>query len=90
LHHNKIIHRDIKPENLVFDEKGYLCLTDLGVARLDIQDNTLESSGTPGYMAPEIITNQPHDITSDYYSLGIMLYEIIFKKVLISLYIETL
>jgi serine/threonine protein kinase len=62
----------------------------MGVARLDIQDNTFESSGTPGYMAPEIITNQHHDTTSDYYSLGIMLYEIIFKKVFMIIYIETL
>lgn len=82
LHHNKIMHRDIKPENLVFDDKGYLCLTDLGVAKLHLPNNkVIESSGTPGYMAPEILTNQNHDLSSDFYSVGVMLYEIVFKKV---------
>jgi serine/threonine protein kinase len=52
LHENGIIHRDIKPENLIFDGKGYLRLTDLGVARIDSPDNYKDTSGTPGYMAP--------------------------------------
>jgi serine/threonine protein kinase len=78
------MHRDIKPENLVLDDKGYLCLTDMGVAKLSLDgDKMIESSGTPSYMAPEIITNQAHDLSSDYYSLGVMLYEIVFKKVFI-------
>ncbi len=55
LHSNGIIHRDIKPENLVIDNKGYLRLTDLGVARLVQPDNFQDTSGTPGYMAPEVI-----------------------------------
>ena len=52
LHNNGIIHRDIKPENLVFDKKGYLRLTDLGVARIWKPENSNDTSGTPGYMAP--------------------------------------
>jgi len=55
LHSNGIIHRDLKPENLVIDNKGYLRLTDLGVARLVQADNYQDTSGTPGYMAPEVI-----------------------------------
>lgn len=55
LHTNSIIHRDIKPENLIFDSKGYLRLTDLGVARVHSKDNYKDTSGTPGYMAPEVI-----------------------------------
>lgn len=50
LHINKIIHRDLKPENLVFDERGYLRLTDFGIARYLKPDNSTDTSGTPGYM----------------------------------------
>jgi len=55
LHSNKILHRDIKPENLVLDEKGYVRITDLGIARLWTAENSQETSGTPGYMAPEVM-----------------------------------
>ena len=55
LHDKLIIHRDIKPENLVFDSQGYLKITDFGIARLWQKDNSKESSGTPGYMAPEVM-----------------------------------
>jgi serine/threonine protein kinase len=50
LHYNKIIHRDIKPENLVLDEKGYVKITDLGIAKKLKSNNQNDSSGTPGYM----------------------------------------
>lgn len=50
LHNNGVIHRDLKPENLVFDKKGYLRLTDLGVARIWKPENSADTSGTPGYM----------------------------------------
>lgn len=55
VHGESIIHRDIKPENLVFDNQGYLRLTDFGVARIQTPDNANETSGTPGYMAPEVM-----------------------------------
>jgi serine/threonine protein kinase len=55
VHSFGIIHRDIKPENLVFDATGYLRLTDFGVARYWSPDNAAETSGTPGYMAPEVM-----------------------------------
>ena len=55
LHKNAILHRDIKPENLVFDENGYLRVTDLGIARLWQPENSKDTSGTPGYMAPEVM-----------------------------------
>lgn len=55
VHEANIIHRDIKPENLVFDNQGYLRLTDFGVARIMTPDNASETSGTPGYMAPEVM-----------------------------------
>lgn len=64
LHLNNIIHRDIKPENLVLDNKGlckysiinyffmkgYVRITDLGIARILKPENSSDTSGTPGYM----------------------------------------
>jgi serine/threonine protein kinase len=55
LHKNCILHRDIKPENLVFDENGFLRITDLGIARVWNPENAKDTSGTPGYMAPEVM-----------------------------------
>lgn len=54
IHQNGIIHRDIKPENLVLDEKGYLRMTDFGIARIWKPENYSETSGTPGYMGYHI------------------------------------
>jgi len=50
IHNNGIIHRDIKPENLVFDAKGYIHITDFGIARVWNPNNSQDTSGTPGYM----------------------------------------
>ena len=75
LHLNNIVHRDIKPENLVFDGKGYLHITDFGIARMSTSDNSTTTSGTPGYMAPEVLCNQDHGIAADYFAVGVILYE---------------
>lgn len=55
IHKHNILHRDLKPENLIFDKDGYLHLTDFGIARYYKADNRDQTSGTPGYMAPEIL-----------------------------------
>ena len=75
IHNNNIIHRDIKPENLVFDEKGYLRITDFGVAKVRKEDNSSETSGTPGYMAPEVLMAQNHSFPVDFFTIGVMGYE---------------
>ena len=75
VHEAKIIHRDIKPENLVFDNQGYLRLTDFGVARILSPDNASETSGTPGYMAPEVMCRQNHGLAADYFAVGVIAYE---------------
>ncbi len=49
------MHRDVKPENLVIDDKGYLKLTDFGIARNYRVDNYKDTSGTPGYMGKDFI-----------------------------------
>lgn len=80
IHNNKIIHRDIKPENLVFDKKGYLRITDFGIARDWKLENSKDTSGTPGYMAPEVMCRQNHTYAVDYFALGVLLYELMMGK----------
>lgn len=81
LHSNKIVHRDIKPENLVFDNQGYVYLTDMGIAKLiNNEKELIDSSGTPGYMAPEVITNKDHSYGADFFAIGIILHEFIIGK----------
>ena len=50
IHNKNIIHRDIKPENIVLDNRGYLRITDFGIARYWRPENSEDTSGTPGYM----------------------------------------
>jgi serine/threonine protein kinase len=78
IHTNNVIHRDIKPENLVLDEIGYLRITDFGVAKLFQKENSSETSGTPGYMAPEVMCAQNHSYVVDYFALGVIAYEFMF------------
>ena len=75
IHSQKIIHRDVKPENLVLDSKGYVRLTDFGVAKINEPDNSSETSGTPGYMAPEVLLIQNHSYAADFFALGVIGYE---------------
>ena len=75
IHGNNIIHRDIKPENLVSDENGYIRITDFGVAKIRKEDNSSETSGTPGYMAPEVLLGLNHSFPVDFFAIGIMGYE---------------
>ena len=75
-HTNLIIHRDIKPENIILDSKGYAHLTDFGIA-MQQSKNASQTSGTPPYMAPEALFGKNQTIVSDYYSLGILTYELI-------------
>ena len=75
IHSKNIIHRDIKPENLVLESNGYLRITDFGVAKINEKDNSSETSGTPGYMAPEVILVLNHTFVSDFFALGVIGYE---------------
>ena len=78
IHSKKIIHRDLKPENLIFDDKGYLHICDFGISiREDDNMENIKKIGTKGFIAPE----GNNTYLSDLYSIGVILYEIIFGKV---------
>ena len=82
IHEKNIIHRDLKPENLVFGSNGYLHLTDFGIAlEYHRGDKGVRSaSGTPGYMAPEAITNKRQEFSVDYFALGVIVYELMMEE----------
>ena len=76
IHGENILHRDIKPENLVFDSNGYLRITDFGIAKKYVVNNKKDTSGTVGYLAPEVLCNENHTFSIDYYAIGIITYEL--------------
>ncbi len=79
-HHKGIIHRDLKPSNVMFSKEGELYLTDFGVARasnLTQLTQTGEILGTPAYMSPEQVLGLKLDYKSDYFSFGVMAYEML-------------
>jgi len=78
LHKLGIIYRDLKPENILMDESGYLKITDFGMAKI-VKKNEKATTfcGTPEYIAPEVITEEGHDHTADWWSFGILMYEML-------------
>ncbi len=80
-HRQGVVHRDIKPANILLDEAGNAFLSDFGIAKVLAEDRalTVEGSliGTPEYISPEQIRNEPIGPPSDIYSLGVLLYEVL-------------
>lgn len=77
LHKRSISHRDIKPCNLMIDVNGYLRMIDFGTSKI-INDFTHTIIGTPHYIAPEILIGKGYSSTTDYWSIGICMYEIFY------------
>ena len=77
LHACGIVYRDLKLENILLDAEGHVCLTDFGLSKpLGDSDRTETMCGTPGYLAPEILSGRPYTTSVDYWSLGVLMFEI--------------
>ena len=79
LHEFGIAYRDLKPENILIDEDGYIKLCDFG-ASIHFQGTRKENTfaGSPEYASPEMISHEGHNIMSDWWSFGILIYELLY------------
>ena len=82
LHKNKIIYRDIKPENILLELDGHIKLTDFGLSKICSGKNekVYTICGTPYYIAPEILQRKGYNNAVDWWSLGCLMYEMLFGK----------
>merc|ERR1719424_531136 len=77
LHRQNIIYRDLKPENLIIDGEGYIKLIDMGFARKLSSGQAYTLCGTPYYLSPEMIKHTGYDKGTDWWTVGVLIYEMI-------------
>ena len=79
LHSKNIIYRDLKLENIMVNDNGYLTLIDFGNCKIIEEPQELETSfvGAPDYISPEVITGEGHNKMTDWWSFGVILYELL-------------
>lgn len=79
LHSLGIIYRDLKPENILLDVDGHIALTDFGLSKESTEDSekTYSFCGTVEYMAPEVVNRRGHDQSADWWSFGVLMYEML-------------
>ena len=77
MHNNNYIYRDLKPENILIDKEGNIKLTDFGLSKIlpEEQTTTYTMCGTAEYLAPEILFGKGYDKTCDWFSFGVVLFE---------------
>ncbi|KAJ3247144.1 hypothetical protein HDU77_008708 [Chytriomyces hyalinus] len=81
LHSQSIVHRDLKPDNILISEKGHVLLTDFNIATRFKADKPMKSeAGSPAYMAPEMFFRKGYNCTIDWWSLGVIQYELLLGK----------
>ncbi|ODQ65326.1 Pkinase-domain-containing protein, partial [Nadsonia fulvescens var. elongata DSM 6958] len=79
LHQYNVIYRDLKPENILLDYTGHIALCDFGLCKLNMQgqEKTNTFCGTPEYLSPEILLGQGYTKAVDWWTLGVLLYEML-------------
>ena len=75
-----VVHRDIKPSNIMIDRHGYIKLIDFGTAKI-LDDYTSTVIGTPQYTAPEVMKGKGYSMSCDYWTIGVIAYEIFYGKI---------